>query len=130
MKVFYLAQVNFGCVVYADNKNDAFEKLKCQRKELLETLGLIEQRNHQSLNGGSHMKPYIIPNDDRDYTDTIKFQKKKQKWKESGMSEKDIEKLTNLYHNFDVWGNDKGCNYSNTVIAYDVSELGYENCIR
>ena len=40
MKVFYLAQVNFGCVVYADNKNDAFEKMKCQRKELLETLGL------------------------------------------------------------------------------------------
>ncbi len=30
------------------------------------------------------MKYYIIPNDDRDYTDTIKFQKKKQKWKESG----------------------------------------------
>ena len=49
------------------------------------------------------MKPYIKPNDDRDYTDTIKFQKKKQKWKESGMSEKDIEKLINLYHNFDVW---------------------------
>lgn len=24
MKVFYLAQVNFGCVVYADNKNDAW----------------------------------------------------------------------------------------------------------
>ena len=41
MKVFYLAQVNFGCVVYADNKNDAFEKIKCQRKELLETLGLL-----------------------------------------------------------------------------------------
>lgn len=48
------------------------------------------------------MKSYIKPNDDRDYTDTIKFQKKKQKWKESGMSEKDIEKLINLYHNFDV----------------------------
>ena len=28
---------------------------------------IIEQRNNQSLNGGSHMKPYIIPNDDRDY---------------------------------------------------------------
>ena len=54
----------------------------------------------------------------------------KQKWKESGMSEKDIEKLINLYHNFDVGGHDKGCNYSNTEIAYDVSELGYENCIR
>ena len=40
MKVFYLAQENFGCVVYADNENDAFEKMKCQRKELLETLGL------------------------------------------------------------------------------------------
>ena len=40
MKVFYLAQENFGCVVYADNKNDAFEKMKCQRRELLETLRL------------------------------------------------------------------------------------------
>lgn len=40
MKVFYLAQENFGCVVYADNENNAFEKMKCQRKELLETLGL------------------------------------------------------------------------------------------
>lgn len=40
MKVFYLAQENFECIVYADNENDAFEKMKCQRKELLETLGL------------------------------------------------------------------------------------------
>lgn len=40
MKVFYLAQENFGCVVYAGNKNDAFEKMKCKRKELLESLGL------------------------------------------------------------------------------------------
>lgn len=40
MKVFYLVQENFGCVVYANNKNDAFEKMKSQRKELLETLGL------------------------------------------------------------------------------------------
>lgn len=40
------------------------------------------------------MKYYIIPNDDRDYTDTIKFQKKKQKWKESGMSEKDNKSLS------------------------------------
>lgn len=36
----YLAQENFGCVVYADNENDAFEKMKCQRKELLESLGV------------------------------------------------------------------------------------------
>lgn len=28
VKVFYLAQENFGCVVYADNENDAFEKMK------------------------------------------------------------------------------------------------------
>ena len=75
------------------------------------------------------MRSYIIQNDDRDYTNTIKFQKKKQKWKDYGMSEKDIEELTNIYHNFDVWGNDKGCDYSRTEIAYDVSELGYENCI-
>lgn len=41
--------------------------------------------------GGDDMKPYIISNDDRDYTDTIKFQKKKQEWKNAGMSETDIE---------------------------------------
>ena len=76
------------------------------------------------------MKPYIIPNDDRDYTDTIKFQKKKQAWKAAGMNKKDIEELTSFYHNFDVWGNDKNNDYSNVEIAYDVSELGYENCIR
>ncbi len=80
--------------------------------------------------GGDDMKPYIISNDDRDYTDTIKFQKKKQEWKNAGMSETDIEELTSIYHNFDVWGNDKGCDYSNTEIAYNVSELGYENCVR
>ena len=76
------------------------------------------------------MKPYIVQNDDRDYTDTIKFQKKKQAWKAAGMSEKNIEELTSFYHNFDVRGNDKGCDYSNTEISYDVSNLGYENCIR
>ena len=40
MKVFYLAQENFGCVIDANNENDAFEKMKCQRKELLESLGV------------------------------------------------------------------------------------------
>lgn len=40
MKIFYLAQENFGCVVYADNENDAFEKMKRERKELLDSLGL------------------------------------------------------------------------------------------
>ena len=65
--------------------------------------------------GGDDMKPYIISNDDRDYTDTIKFQKKKQEWKNAGMSETDIEELTSIY--------------SNTEIAYNVSELGYENCV-
>ena len=76
------------------------------------------------------MKPYILPGDDRDYTDTIKFQKKKQKWIEEGLKKDTIEELTELYHSFDVWGNDKGTNYSNTDIAYYVSELGYEHCVR
>lgn len=76
------------------------------------------------------MKHYIIPGDDRDYTDTIKFQKKKQKWIEEGLKKDTIEELTELYHSFDVWGNDKGTNYFNTDIAYDVSELGYEHCVR
>ena len=46
------------------------------------------------------------------------------------MSEADIAKLTEHYHNFDVWGNDKGTDYSRMEIAYDTSELGYENCVR
>lgn len=40
MKIFYLVQENFGCVIYAKNESDAFEKMKCERKELLESLGL------------------------------------------------------------------------------------------
>ena len=46
MKIYYLAQENFGCVVYADNEQAAFEKMKVSRKDLIETLGLpldIEQ---------------------------------------------------------------------------------------
>ena len=76
------------------------------------------------------MKPYIIPNDDRDFTDTVKFQKMKQKWIDNGMSETDIEALTDIYHAYDVWGSEKGCDYSNMSLAYDTSELGYEHCIR
>lgn len=76
------------------------------------------------------MKPYIMPNDDRDFTDTVKFQEIKQKWIDAGMSEADIEAWTDLYHSFDVWGNNKGCDYSNTDLAYDTSKLGYEHCIR
>lgn len=63
MKVFYLAQVNFGCVVYADNKNDAFEKMKCKRKELLETLdGRNVKKKNTDLGIVSPMmkKPIII----------------------------------------------------------------------
>ena len=76
------------------------------------------------------MKPYIVKDDGRDYTDTIKFHKKKESWKAAGLNEKDIKELENLYHRFDVWGNDKGCNYDNVEIVYDVTELGYNNCIR
>lgn len=51
-------------------------------------------------------------------------------WIEEGLKKDTIEELTELYHSFDVWGNDKGTNYFNTDIAYDVSELGYEHCVR
>lgn len=40
MKTFYLVQENFGCVVYADSESNAFEKMKNDRKELLDILGL------------------------------------------------------------------------------------------
>lgn len=34
MKVFYLVQENFGCVVYTASKNEAFDKMKKQREEM------------------------------------------------------------------------------------------------
>ena len=41
MKVFYLyIEGYFGSVVYANNKKDAFEKMKSERKDLLESLEL------------------------------------------------------------------------------------------
>jgi hypothetical protein len=40
LKIFYLAQENFGCVIYANSGNEAFEKMKSERKNLLESLGL------------------------------------------------------------------------------------------
>ena len=40
MKIFYLVQENFGCVVYADSESNAFEKMKNDRKELLDILGI------------------------------------------------------------------------------------------
>ena len=33
-------QENFGCVIYASSENEAFEKMKSERKNLLESLGL------------------------------------------------------------------------------------------
>lgn len=35
MKVFYLAQENFGCVIYANNENDAFEKNEMSTKRII-----------------------------------------------------------------------------------------------
>lgn len=40
MKIFYLVHENFGCVIYADSESNAFEKMKNDRKELLDILGL------------------------------------------------------------------------------------------
>ena len=36
MKIYYLAQENFGCVVYADNEQAAFEIIKEITKESVE----------------------------------------------------------------------------------------------
>lgn len=40
MKIYYLVQENFGCVIYANNEEEAFKRMKCERKELLEKIGL------------------------------------------------------------------------------------------
>lgn len=41
MKVFYLSSSElFYGVVYANSKEEAFEKMKCSRKELFRILGL------------------------------------------------------------------------------------------
>lgn len=40
MKIFYLARENFKCVVYADDRNKAFDKMKSECKSSLEFFGL------------------------------------------------------------------------------------------
>lgn len=39
---------------------------------------IAERRSQNEKNTTIAMRPYIMANDDRDYTDTIKFQKKKE----------------------------------------------------
>lgn len=39
----------------------------------------------QNNKKGEFMTAYIIPGDNRDYTDTVEFHKKKQKWEENGI---------------------------------------------
>ena len=36
MKIFYLGRENFKCVVYADDKNEAFDKMKSECKIRIE----------------------------------------------------------------------------------------------
>ena len=45
MKIFYLARENFGCVIFADNKIDAFEKMQIKRKPLFDILDLTRDIN-------------------------------------------------------------------------------------
>ena len=40
MKIFYLAQEKLRSVIYANSGNEAFQKMKSERKNLLESLGL------------------------------------------------------------------------------------------
>lgn len=45
MKIFYLARENFGCVIFADNEIDAFEKMQIKRKPLFDILDLSKDIN-------------------------------------------------------------------------------------
>lgn len=60
----------------------------------------------------------------RDYTDTIRFKERFNQLKKAGIPEKDLLKYKEINRQFDVWGNEKGTDYSKTVIAYDTSNLG------
>lgn len=40
MKIFYLSRENFGCVIYANNETEAFEKIQIKRKPLFDLLDL------------------------------------------------------------------------------------------
>lgn len=68
------------------------------------------------------MKPYITPNDDRDYTDTVKFQKKKYKdITNNGVIENPCYHcyagasgqcyMTNCKHQFESWAKDVESEY-------------------
>lgn len=57
MKVFYLTHELFYGVVYANDKEEAFEKMKCSRKELFGILGLpsdIKRWNIEEFTPGSY----------------------------------------------------------------------------
>lgn len=40
MKVFYLSRNNFGCVIYANNKSEAFKEMQIKCKPLFDLLDL------------------------------------------------------------------------------------------
>lgn len=61
---------------------------------------------------------------ERDYTDTVKFKEKYEQLQTAGILEKDLLRYKELHRQFDVWGNEKGTDYSRVVIAYDISKLG------
>ena len=38
--IYYLSHGNFGCVIYANTVDDAFEKMKAKRGKWMESLGV------------------------------------------------------------------------------------------
>lgn len=61
---------------------------------------------------------------ERDYTDTVRFKEQYEQLRKAGIPEKDLLRYKELHRQFDIWGNEKGTDYSKTVIAYDTSRLG------
>jgi len=61
---------------------------------------------------------------ERDYTDTVRFKEQCEQLMKAGISEKDLLRYKELHKQFDIWGNEKGTDYSKAVIAYDTSKLG------
>lgn len=81
----------------------------------------IEDLNNMEGRSGNQFELYF---GSRDYTDTIRFKKSYALLKKAGIPEEDLLKYKEVHKQFDIWGNEKGTDYSKCEIAYDVSELG------
>ena len=66
----------------------------------------------------------------KNFTDTSRFRDKIQSLKEAGVPEDSIQEYTDfIKERFDFFGNDKGTDYTNVSLAYNIDGYTIDNSI-